>query len=56
MSRSNFPMFSSFRTHVGTLVVVLVTVLASSAVAAADDPEQVIRALYKAHRPWEQKN
>ena len=55
MSRTNFPMFSSFRTEIGALVIVLVTVLASSAVAAADDPEEVIRAVYKAHRPWEHK-
>jgi hypothetical protein len=27
----------------------------SSAVAATDDPEEVIRALYKVHRPWEHK-
>jgi hypothetical protein len=37
------------------LVLVLLTVAASSAVAATDDPEEVIRALYKAHRPWEHK-
>ena len=38
-----------------TLVITLLTVLASSAVAAEDGPEEVIRALYKAHRPWEHK-
>jgi hypothetical protein len=37
------------------LVIGLLTVLASSAVAAGDGPEEVIRALYKAHRPWEHK-
>ena len=37
------------------VVFALLTVVASSAVAAADDPEEVIRALYKAHRPWEHK-
>ncbi len=37
------------------LVLVLLTVVASSAVAAGDRPEEVIRALYKAHRPWEHK-
>src|SRR6266540_5878980 len=37
------------------LVLVLLTVVASSAVAAGDGPEEVIRALYKAHRPWEHK-
>src|SRR5262249_54327286 len=39
-----------------TLVIVLLTVFVSSAVVAAGDaPEEVIRALYRAHRPWEQK-
>ena len=37
------------------LVLALLTVVASSAVAAGDGPEEVIRALYKAHRPWEHK-
>ena len=37
------------------LVIALLTVVASSAVAVEDDPEEVIRALYKAHRPWEHK-
>src|SRR5881392_4350638 len=37
------------------LVLALLTVVGSSAVAAGDDPEEVIRALYKAHRPWEHK-
>jgi hypothetical protein len=37
------------------LVLALLTVAASSAVAAGDGPEEVIRALYKAHRPWEHK-
>jgi hypothetical protein len=37
------------------LILALLTVVASSAVAAGDGPEEVIRALYKAHRPWEHK-
>ena len=37
------------------LVVALLTLVASSAVAAGDGPEEVIRALYRAHRPWEHK-
>ncbi len=37
------------------VVLALLTVIASSAVAAADGKEEVIRALYKAHRPWEHK-
>jgi hypothetical protein len=37
------------------LVLALLTVVASSAVAAEDGPEEVIRALYRAHRPWEHK-
>jgi hypothetical protein len=37
------------------LVLALFTVVASSAVAAGDRPEEVIRALYNAHRPWEHK-
>jgi hypothetical protein len=37
------------------LVLALLTVVASSAVAAGDGPEEVIRALYKAHRLWEHK-
>ncbi len=37
------------------LILALLTVVASSAVAAGDGPEEVIRALYKAHRPWERK-
>ena len=37
------------------LILSLLTVIASSAVAAEDGPEEVIRALYKAHRPWEHK-
>ena len=38
-----------------TFFIALLTVVASSAVAAEDGPEEVIRALYKAHRPWEHK-
>jgi Protein of unknown function (DUF3828) len=37
------------------LVLALLTVVASSAVAAEDGPEEVIRALYRAHRPWDHK-
>src|SRR5215510_13032089 len=37
------------------LTFALLTVVASSLVAAGSDPEEVIRALYKAHRPWEHK-
>ena len=37
------------------LLLALLTVVASSAVAAEDGPEEVIRALYRAHRPWEHK-
>ena len=37
------------------LVLALLTAVASSAVAAGDRPEEVIRALYKAHRLWEHK-
>jgi hypothetical protein len=36
------------------IVLALLTITASSAVAAGDGPEEVIRAL-KAHRPWEHK-
>ena len=38
-----------------TLILALVTAVASSAAAAENGPEEVIRALYKAHRPWEHK-
>jgi hypothetical protein len=37
------------------LILALLTVVASSAVAAGDGPEEVIRALYKVYRPWEHK-
>ena len=37
------------------IVLALLTVAASSAVPAGDSPEEVILALYKAHRPWEHK-
>jgi hypothetical protein len=36
-------------------ILALLTVVASSAVAAGDGQEEVIRALYKAHQPWEHK-
>ena len=37
------------------LILALLTVVGSSAVAAEDGPVEVIRALYKAHRPWDHK-
>jgi len=37
------------------LVIALLTVVTSSAIAAEDDPEEVIRALYKAYGPWEHR-
>jgi hypothetical protein len=37
------------------LVIALLALATSSAVAAGDGPEEVIRALYKVHRPWEHK-
>jgi len=37
------------------LVLALLTVVASSAVAAEHGPEEVIRSLYEAYRPWEHK-
>ena len=37
------------------LILGLLTLVASSALPAADAPEEVIRALYKAHRPWDHK-
>jgi hypothetical protein len=37
------------------LVIALLIVVASFAVAAGDQPQEVIRSLYKAHRPWEHK-
>jgi hypothetical protein len=36
-------------------VIALITIVASSAIAVGDGPEEVIRALYAAHRPWEHK-
>jgi len=38
-----------------TLVIALLTLVVSSVVATGEDPEEVIRAIYKAHRPWEHK-
>ena len=38
-----------------TLILVLLTALMTFVVVAENGPEQVIRALYKAHRPWEHK-
>src|SRR6476659_3790356 len=37
------------------LVIALLIAAASLAVATEEAPEEVIRALYKAHRPWEHK-
>jgi len=37
------------------LILGLLTLLASSVLGTEAAPEEVIRALYKAHRPWEQK-
>ena len=37
------------------LLIALLTVVASSVAAAGEGPEEIIRALYKAHRPWEHK-
>lgn len=38
-----------------TLILILLAAIAPFAVGAQDGPEEVIRALYKAHRPWEHK-
>jgi hypothetical protein len=38
------------------LILALLTLSTLSTVAAGDKPEEVIRALYKAHRPWEHKS
>ena len=38
-----------------TFIIALVAVVRSFAFAAGDGPEEVIRALYRAHRPWEHK-
>jgi hypothetical protein len=37
------------------LVIALLMIVASSTLAARNGAEEVIRALYKAHRPWEHK-
>jgi Protein of unknown function (DUF3828) len=37
------------------LVIALLAVVASSVAVAGEGPEEIIRALYKAHRPWEHK-
>jgi hypothetical protein len=44
-----------FMVMIRALVLALLTVVTSASIAAGDDPEEVIRALYKAHRPWEHK-
>jgi hypothetical protein len=52
----NIMKFSALGRMRSTLILTLLSSLvASSAVAAGDAPEEVIRALYKAHRPWEHK-
>ncbi len=38
-----------------TFVIALFAIAGSSAFAAGNSPEEVIRALYDAHRPWEHK-
>jgi hypothetical protein len=59
MRDTNFSKYTNFQnlmpTKLKALIVALLTVVASSAVAAEDGPEEVIRTLYKAHRPWEHK-
>ena len=59
MRDTNFSKYTNFQNLMPmkpkTLILALLTVVASSAVAAEDGPEEVIRALYKAHRPWEHK-
>ena len=37
------------------VIFTMLTLIASSAVAAESGPDEVIRALYNAHRPWEHK-
>jgi len=59
MKNTNFNKYTNVQNLMSrkckSLILALLTVVASSAVAAADDPEEVIRALYNAHRPWEHK-
>ena len=59
MRVTNFPTFTKFRSLMSTkykaLVIALLMVVASFAVAAEDALEEVIRALYKAHQPWKHK-
>ena len=59
MRAMNFPAFTKFRSLTSTkhkvLVITLLIVGAAFAVAAEDAPEEVIRALYKAHQPWNHK-
>ena len=59
MRVTNFPTFTKFRSLMSTkhkvLVIALLIVGASFAVAAENAPEEVIRALYKAHQPWKHK-
>ena len=59
MRDTNFTKRTNFQNLMLTkhkaLILALLTVVASSAVAVEDGPEEVIRALYKAHRPWEHK-
>jgi len=59
MKDTNFTKYTNFQDLMPmkhkALVTALLMVVALFAVAAEDAPEEVIRALYKAHRPWEHK-
>jgi hypothetical protein len=59
MRDANFNKYTNFHNLMPmknkAVILALLTVVASSAVAAGDAPEEVIRALYKAHQPWEHK-
>jgi hypothetical protein len=49
------PVLPVFQQSFRVIVPALLAVVASTAIAAGDQPDEVIRALYKAHRPWEHK-
>jgi len=59
MRHMNSAKYNNFQNLMSTkqkaLILALLTMVGSFAVAAGDAPEEVIRALYKAHRPWEHK-
>ena len=59
MKATNATRYTNFQNLMLTkhkiLIFALLTMVALSAVAAGAAPEDVIRALYKAHRPWEHK-